>query len=411
MNKESNTKADNFLSELKPSISIAEIYGDNLIYNPRPSLDEHGHFAENPVINEIITGREISIMGNTPIICCEAVATAPAVDCLEKAGLLIPPVRYTYRSEEEYLKLLKHFTEQNQKLIIQHPHPEHQVPASLYWIDPAIPRFLNDKKNVDKLVPEEYCLARSTLSYEKMAEQISDNSLTSPVVLKTGDGEPTAGGFGVKICKTSQDIEDALEFFSEVDEVIAEQYVNYNSNICIQFAAAADGEITYLGNSEQIVTKDGNHKGSWLNVDHEKLPAAVSVGKKIMKDAQEKGYVGVAGFDVIFDEENFYFIDLNFRLNASTGGLLLFESITRQYGIDNPEVRLYSFSFEKKFDELISLLEYSVEKRLFTPLSIFNLEHSDYKNRDYRVTGLIIGTSRDEVSAKIIRLQNEGITT
>lgn len=397
------------LKEIKPVFTLDQIYGTDLIYNPRPSIEDHGHFADDPVVNETLTGRELSILGEMPVVCRDAVCTTPALNILEKTGLKIPPIRYTYRNTEEYLQLLQLFREKDQRVVMQYPHPKKEVPEDLYWVKPDVIEYVNDKNKIDELVPSDYVPERKTISYKQMKEEIDNKELTAPVVLKTGDGEPTAGGFGVKICTTEEDMLEAIEFFKQTPEIIVEQHIDYHSNICVQYACNTKGEITYLGNTEQIVSEGGNHKGSWVNVTADMMDAATEAGKEIMKNAYEKGYVGIAGFDVVFTDTHFYFIDLNFRMNASTGALLLSESIYHTFGKD--EIRLNSWTSNLEFDDMLELLEKYIEKEWIIPLSIFDPRYVPFETDGARVTGLIIADSKDEINSMLEEMAQDGLVT
>ena len=50
----------------------------------------------------------------------------------------------------------------------------------------------------------------------------------------------------------------------------------------------------------------------------------IQAGREIMQNGVNLGFIGVAGFDLLLDEnDNVFAIDLNFRQNGSTSMLLL----------------------------------------------------------------------------------------
>ena len=131
------SRNENQMTPLRPSLSMRDIYGNGFMYNPKLFSEDYQHFSGDILSLEALTGRELTVVGDVPVICHAAVATKPALSLLEKAGLHIPSKLYTYRSENEYVTLLSRLHERNHKLIFQYPHPRHIAPSDLSWIGPA----------------------------------------------------------------------------------------------------------------------------------------------------------------------------------------------------------------------------------------------------------------------------------
>ena len=57
---------------------------------------------------------------------------------------------------------------------------------------------------------------------------------------------------------------------------------------------------------------------------HDVPEKVIQAGREIMQNGVNLGFIGVAGFDLLLDEnDNVFAIDLNFRQNGSTSMLLL----------------------------------------------------------------------------------------
>ena len=57
---------------------------------------------------------------------------------------------------------------------------------------------------------------------------------------------------------------------------------------------------------------------------HDVPEKVIQAGREIMQNGANLGFIGVAGFDLLLDEnDNVFAIDLNFRQNGSTSMLLL----------------------------------------------------------------------------------------
>src|SRR5699024_9286099 len=111
--------------------------------------------------------------------------------------------------------------------------------------------------------------------------------------------------------------------------IIIEQKIQEIANYCVQFACKKDGEIHYIGTSEQITDKYGHYSG---NQNVQDVPESViQASKEIMEIGVEKGYIGIAGFDLLLDKHgDIFVIDMNFRQNGSTSMFLI--DLLIQYG-------------------------------------------------------------------------------
>ncbi|MGX7419861.1 ATP-grasp domain-containing protein [Carnobacterium gallinarum] len=343
------------------------IFDTEDIFNPRVSFDDYGFLPKNPQIFDMITGREFAIMGNQSIICSENVNQNDALELLKYAGLSIPKEIYRYKNPEEYHELLSTCAESNQTLIMQYPHKKSRLNYSTYHVSPEIILDLSDKTTLEKLVSLQHIPPREIITYDSLKEL----SFTKPIVIKNGDGTPTAGGYGVYICMNAVDLAEAILFFDKSPQVIIETYIHPEENFCVQFACSPSGEISYLGTTAQLILQ-GIHKGNILGTVVEVNSAIVTEGISIMKKAFEQGFHGIAGFDVIISNDQFYFIDLNFRLNASTAPLLLMPFISQTYSKDNAQ--LSSFAFQHDYPKMLEELHKLVDSQTFIPLSIWNPE-------------------------------------
>jgi hypothetical protein len=392
------------MRSVHPSQSIQDIYGKEFVYNPKLYAQDYQHFSSDLLSLEALTGREVSVVGDVPVVCHEGTVTEPALSLLRKAGLHVPPVLYTYRTDEEYIQVLNHLYEQNKKLIFQYPHPADEVSPDLYWIDPEVLAYLCDKRSIPELVPPEHIPGRRMMSLN----QILKEKPGLPIVLKTGDGRPTSGGCGVLLIEEEKQLHEIEETFGDLSHIIVEEYIQYDQNIGIHYVVNKKGEISFLGKSEQIVNKDGCFRGSWITVNVEdKMADIIETGYGVMRKAAEKGYVGVAGFDVLIRDNQYYFIDLNVRFNASTCGLLLCNDIQKKYGKEI--VRFCNLEWMKDFERLIPVVEKYMTEEQFVPLSLLDADYFPDENRVSKVIGLVIGHSVEEVENVLEEMTRDGL--
>ncbi|MBO1514121.1 ATP-grasp domain-containing protein [Metabacillus bambusae] len=401
-----NHKKEQIIEPIRPSATFQDIYGKGYVYNPKLYAHDYQHFAGDLLSLESLTARELSIVGDFPVVCHAATVTDPALSLLRKAGLKIPSILYTYHTEDEYIQLLNKLDKQNQRLIFQYPHPSDVFSSNLSWIDPEIQVYLCDKRNIPEFVPPKNVPKRSIMSIE----QIIKEKTALPIILKTGDGRATSGGYGVLIIEEEKQLYEIDETFGDLSEIIVEEAIQYDENISLHYVVNKQGEINFLGKSAQIVNKDGCFRGSWITVDvDDKIAEIVETGYEVMKKVTEKGYVGVAGFDVLIRGENYYFIDLNIRLNASTCGLFLYDDIQKKYRKET--VRLCNLEWMNDFDQLIPVVEKYMSKDQFVPLSFLDANYLPGENRVSKVIGLVIGHSTQEVEGVLDTMASDGLYT
>lgn len=102
------------------------------------------------------------------------------------------------------------------------------------------------------------------------------------------------------------------------------------ANYCVQYAYSDELGLQYLGTAEQLTDRYGFYKG---NQNVKDVPQnVIDAGREIMELGVEQGFFGVAGFDLLLDDQDeVYAIDLNFRQNGSTSMLLLEPELNEGY--------------------------------------------------------------------------------
>ncbi|MGX7136685.1 hypothetical protein RV15_GL002749 [Enterococcus silesiacus] len=341
------------------------IFDTEDIYNPRVSFDDYGYLPKDTQIFDIITGREFAIMPNLPIICSKNVNQKDALELLQSTGLSIPKKIYRYNNKKDYHRLLNKCASMKKTIIMQYPHKQERLNSLSYNVPPNVTLDLSNKATITKLVNSSNVVPRTIIDYNTLKSM----SFKNPIVIKNGDGSPTAGGYGVYICMNEEDLSKAIPFFAESHQVILETYIHPEENLCIQFSCNKSGHIRFLGATKQLISA-GIHKGNVIGNSVQVDSAIVTEGTSIMQKAHKQGFYGIAGFDVIIAKDQFYFIDLNFRLNASTAPLLLMPFLSKKYSKENGQLGTFCFEFtyEKMLDSLYKLMHANV----FFPLSIWN---------------------------------------
>lgn len=389
---------------IRPEQSAEELYGKGYVYSPKLYARDYEHFGGDLLSLEALTGRELCVAGEMPVICHTGAVTPGAVHLLEKAGLSIPSTLYTYSSDEEYVSILQKLSLQGKKVIFQYPHPSEDAPDSLYWVDPSVIAYVSDKRSIPALVPPEHVPPRRMVSIEEL---IADTP-PLPFILKTGDGRPTSGGCGVLFIERTEQLHTISEDFGDLSTIILEEYIEYDRNFGFHFAADQHGTVSFLGKSEQVVNDDNCFRGSWISTNAEPFERVVEAGFQVMQNIVAAGYVGIAGFDVLMRGSDFYFIDLNVRFNASSCGLMIYKSVEDVY--KKPVIRLSCLEWEGDFGEGLSVVDAYLSQNQFIPLSLLDASYVARKTGPSKIIGLVIGHSEEEVESILLSMEKDRLT-
>ncbi|GGE18632.1 ATP-grasp domain-containing protein [Marinithermofilum abyssi] len=389
--------------QIKSVLTLKEIYGPGHIFNPRTSFQQLGWFPEDHASIDFMTGRELVVAGDMPVLCSQAVTTDVVINLLKEAGLEPASERYVYSTAGEYREILRNLSKGNEKVVLQFPHPAGELNEKSYSIQPELLAYLNNKASIDQLVPEENRPFRSVIT------RLSEIPHPLPIVIKVATGQPASGGVGVVICRTEEDLRYACQLFKDAESVVVEEFLPIVRNYCVQFVVTAKGKILYIGSSEQIVDERGRYMGNWI--DHREVPEEVILtGRKIIERAKVLGYVGVAGFDIVITQEgDCYVLDLNFRLNGSSAALLLRDRIEEVYGAKRMCLHFF-WNIQCDFDRLIRVVRQKMEEGRLIPLSIYDPNASPYRDAPGYLSGLLLGDSRKDVDHLNEQLIQEGIS-
>lgn len=326
---------------------------------------------------------------------------------LEKANLEVAAYPHIYRTEEDYQNLLNNFRRQNKQLVFNHVHRLNEVDQKAYWIKPELVAFLNNKANLDKIVPPGYVPKRATIPSSEIKD-VTYKVMKLPLVIKAATNQSTGAGYDVKICRNLQDINQAYNFFSICETVVVEELINIHKIYNTQFARTIDGQIIYLGTSEQISTSSGSYLGNWIISNNDPPKSVVELGRSIIEYACRLGFFGIGGFDIVLSDDNRVLaIDLNFRLNGSTPALLLRDSIMRNNDASVLLFRTWRANIE--WTRFLSICREFIESKYLIPISIYNPLSSLYSNSDLLFSGVLTGSSRQDILHKECILARTGL--
>lgn len=193
-------------------------------------------------------------------------------------------------------------------LVFIGPTPEHihvmgdKVMAKKTAIETGIPTVPGSKGAVDTLEDA-----------QKNAEKIG-----YPVLIKAAAG---GGGKGMKVAETAADLEEAFRFArSEAkaafgnDQVYMEKFLSDPKHIEVQILADSHGNVVHLGERECSVQR--KHQKVVEEAPSPVITAKqrADIGKRAVDACKAIGYRGVGTMEFLYENGEFYFIEMNTRL-------------------------------------------------------------------------------------------------
>ncbi len=141
-----------------------------------------------------------------------------------------------------------------------------------------------------------------------------------PVIVKASAG---GGGRGMKVAKTAADLTNALGMAkSEAkaafgdDAVYVEKYLGEPRHIEVQVMADSHGNVVHLG--ERDCSLQRRHQKVLEEAPSPALNAAAreDIGSRVAHAVKELGYLGAGTIEFLYENGEFYFIEMNTRLQV-----------------------------------------------------------------------------------------------
>ena len=305
-----------------PARDRTSVFGPGAVLTARLPLSNTGANTADPHLCDAYTGPIMAIADQTPVICSAGVASPCGLDLLGAAGVPVSREIRTYRSTQEFHRLVGDVLANGERLLCQHVHDEDEVPADACLVAPPLLRYLNNKANLPAIVGREGAPRRTPISPEDVATLRVGESW----VLKVCSDDSSGGGFGVYVHQAGSEIAKPA-FVQPGAELIVEEYLELVENWCVHFCVEAIGAPRLIGATEQIISATGAYGGS--RVGGTVLPpAAAALCQGVAERARELGFIGYCGIDTgLTASGELRVFDLNFRINASTPPLLVLNSI------------------------------------------------------------------------------------
>ena len=393
-------------STMQPLKLINSVYGTTPVFIARSSPNASHWLPQSVMGRDMATASMLTALGDMSIVCAASVSTPEALGLLRDAGFQLPRKIHSYVDMDEYMIILKKFCDAGLKIVAQHVHPLSEIPPECCWIAPSVLSFVNNKANLEKLVPRDNVPAREIVSVAQINN--SNQNWSPPVVIKAVTNESTGGGVDVRICLSDDDIKKAASYFADCCFVVCEEYLDIRRNLCLHYFVTADGHIDYLGFAEQVSDDQGAYCGNWLENGTECPSDAIEIGVSVVRAAYELGYYGIAGIDMaVWEDKPCKVFDLNFRGNGSTPALLYSQSVYRHHR--KPVIRLRRLKGRGRYRDMINSVHRAMAKGILLPLCSCNPEAGNYVGERPLLTGMILGETRQDVLENERELTSMGL--
>ena len=185
-----------------------------------------------------------------------------------------------------------------------------------------------------------------------------------PVLIKATAG---GGGRGMKVAQTAADLplalatarQEAKTAFAN-DQVYMEKYLQRPRHIEIQVLADGHGNVIHLG--ERDCSLQRRHQKVWEEVGSPALNSKQrdDIGAVVTKALKKLGYLGAGTIEFLFEDGQFYFIEMNTRLQVEHP---VTEAIT---GIDivREQIRIAAGGALEMTQEDVTFSGHSIECRI-----------------------------------------------
>lgn len=122
------------------------------------------------------------------------------------------------------------------------------------------------------------------------------------------------GGKWVKVCQNAEDVEKAVKGNDEQDRVLIQEYIKKEYEIVV-LGVSANGSICIPGYILKHREFDGGTNYSSVYPIDERM---MKLKDRCTTMVEQIGYEGLFGVEFIFNGEDFYFIEINLRNDATT---------------------------------------------------------------------------------------------
>ncbi|MEO6394842.1 MAG: hypothetical protein ABIO40_02920 [Devosia sp.] len=382
---------------------LGEIYGPDTFLASRPWEGASRWLTSGGAHIEAMTGRHTAFAGEMPDLCHTATRSAVGLQLMRDAGLSPSAAALVYDSTEQYVAHIRALAAEGKRGVPVYRVPEDVLPSASSLVPSELLGYLNDKANLTELAPSEGVPQREVLSGADFATR----KWTLPIAVKVATTEANAGGRDIVLCVRPRHLRRAIERFNEAERVVVEQFLHPVRNDSFQVAVMPDGSLGGFPPTLQVTNYRGVHTSSIHDAADPPPAAAQALALAAARRGAELGYRGVCGFDVLTGRDGrSYIVDLNFRICASTGMVLLTPELQTTRKL--PVVQQMTAYFGGGIDSFARLASSFVSKGTLVPIGTFDARLAG-QGDGCELTLLLFGNDRHEIELELRKLNQLGL--
>ncbi len=383
--------------------TYADLHSKGTFFAPRTTIEHTKWVLSNEYQVEAVTGATLGLMGEMPLVCHQAAATPSALEFITISGLSTPKILHTYGTEDEALSLAQGLIGSGLKLVYFYP-PSPTLDANEGLLVPiSLYNTINNKSCIHEFVDKKYIPKRRIIPAEEIGKLITEPP-GNPVYIKAGVQGACGFGVGVEYCTDATAWRTAITAYqsrqSELSSLVIEEAIDVATCWCLGVSIMED-HCQYLGGSIQLFNKPGKQSGNRIDPNFAIPDEAVRLALSIANIAHQRGYRGIAGFDIGVNRSNRLFVfDLNFRLNGSTAQLLIHDAASMRIGAQvSQSFRILS---DNPLNTILERLLPFARSGVIVPTRFFDRDkfHEHYPDTDAKsaITGIIFANSVSEIN-------------
>lgn len=175
------------------------------------------------------------------------------------------------------------------------------------------------KKSGITSIPNWHCKCNKDTNNIKILEN-QNLKINYPVIVKSTYG---AGGRGMRVVKKESDLQEAIQITQlesknifNNDSIYIEKYLHNPRHIEIQVLSDGQGNIVYL--TERDCSIQRRHQKLIEETPALGINAEIrqAIGRKCVKACYDIGYRGVGTFEFLYENGEFFFIEMNTRIQV-----------------------------------------------------------------------------------------------
>jgi hypothetical protein len=384
------------MRQIDPELTLSDLFPSGTVLAPRTVIERMRWVKYQEYQLDVMTGSDIPILGEMPLICHSRVVTGEIREFFSLAGIEMKGKYLLYDSFDEAIHLARKSQQHGQSLLYYYPLPDELANDENLVLSSGLYNWLNDKANIDQLCDPRFLPAHRFFPADEVAG-IADYLPDKAVFFKMCHPGVSGGGADVFFCSDDSGRQEAFDWITARPRgwsgVRVEEAVDVRESWCLNLHVGAQ-EIRYLGAAAQLFSRPACQEGSRIDPRSQPSRETVALAVDIAHRSRRLGFVGVAGFDIGENRAGRpYVFDLNFRFAACTPQVMIHAAAVNRVGGRISQSLKYKVA--GPLSPVLRCLEQATTQGKFVPLRCYE---SSGREEDWgRINGMLIGTCQQEI--------------